>query len=35
MAIKTDTSDMILDIIKVAAAVIIGYIIIKVILSAF
>lgn len=34
MAIKNSASDMILDIIKVAAAVIIGYIIIKAILSA-
>ena len=34
MAIKVDTSDMILDMIKVAAAIIIGYIIVRVILSA-
>lgn len=33
MAVKNDPADMILDIIKVAAAVIIGFIIIKALLS--
>lgn len=34
MAVRNDPVDIVLDIIKVAAAVIIGYIIIKALLSA-